>query len=130
MKKKLIAVLLSVCILLSVSGIPAAADGDLTFISINDTLPPELVNCVTYYGGATYVPYYEFTNYGLGVGYVYLTNNSTAYFYRGDRQLYFELESGSTYDGDDYQYSVHAIMRSGTVYVPLSFMARFFGGIS
>ena len=130
MKKKLIALLLSVSMLLLISGVPAAAEGDLTFISINDTLPPELINCVTYYGGATYVPYYLFTNYNLGLGYVYLTSSSTAYFYKGDRQLYFELESGSTYDGDDYQYSAPAIMRSGTVYVPLSFTARFFGGLS
>ena len=130
MKKKTIALLLTVCLLLGLAGVSAAADDKLAFVSVNDTLPPELINCAAAYGGMTYVPYYVFTNYGFGIGYTYLAGESTACLYSGDRQLYFDMENGDTYDGDNYQYSVPAIMRSGTVYVPLSFTARFFGGIS
>jgi hypothetical protein len=133
MLKKRIAVVLLVLILcfalLPDLGDPAAADVKLSFISINDTLPPELIGCATTYGGMIYVPYYVFTNYGFGIYYSYFAGNATAYLFRGDNQLFFELGTGVTYDGDDYRYSTPAIMRSGTVYVPLAFPASFFGGI-
>ena len=130
MKKKLTALLLAACLLLGLAGVTAAADSKLSFISVNDTLPPELINCTAAYGSTTYVPYYVFTNYGLGISYTYTASDSVACLYSGDRQLFFDLEDGSTYDGDRYQYSVPAYLRSGTVYVPLSFTARFFGGIA
>lgn len=130
MKKKATALLLCIAmiVLFVPGGIIAAAD-DLIFISVNDTLPPELINCVTYYGGVMYVPYYVFSNYGLGISYSYFTSASTAYLYTSENQLFFEMNSGVTYDGDDYRYSVSAIFRNGTVYVPLNFTCRFFEGI-
>ena len=105
----------------------SAADNKLNFISINDTLPPELINTAVTYGGQTYVPSWLFTNYSLGLTYVYFSSVSTAYLYSGDQQLFFELNSGKTYDGDDYYYSTPAIFQGGTVYLPLSFVCSFFG---
>ena len=130
MKKKMTALLLAVCLIVCLAGVSAAADDKLTFISINDTLPPELIGCVASYGGATYVPYYIFSSYGFGISYSYDSATSTASLSAGDRELNYEIGTGVTYDGDDYKYSVSAILRSGTVYVPLNFTARFFGGIS
>jgi len=129
-KKRMAACLLAICMLLTLTGTSLAADGKPTFLSINDTLPPELINCAASYGGTLYVPYYVFSGYGFGISYSYQVSSSTACLSAGDRQLYFNMETGDTYDGDDYQYSVPGIVRSGTVYVPLSFTARFFGGIT
>ena len=140
MKKCIIALLLC-AVLLSVllTGVFAAADEKLTFISINDTLPPELINCVVTQNGLTYVPYYVFSNttyglsrpsYGFSITYIYFSSASTAYLASGTKQLFFELNSGDTYDGDDNHYSASAIFRNGTVYLPLSLMYRFFGGFS
>lgn len=112
-------------------GVKSAADNPLSFIAVNDTLPPELINAAVTYGGSVYVPYWLFTNYGLGgITYSFFVGNSTAYLSNADKQLFFELLSGKTYDEDDYQYSIRAIYQGGTVYLPLSFMCSFFGGFS
>lgn len=78
----------------------------------------------------TYVPYWLFTNYALGVYYAYFTSSNTAYLYSADRQLFFSLSDGKTFDEDDYQYSAPAITRSGTVYLPLNFVCSYFGSFS
>ena len=115
--------------LLSAGG-SAAEEEKLTFVSINDTLPPELVNCAAYYNGASYVPYYVFTNYGFGLSYSYFVSAATAYLSTPDKQLFFELNSGDAYDGDDNHYSASAIFLNGTVYVPVGLVCRFFGGMN
>lgn len=132
MKKRVLCIALALALTLALLtlALPAAADEKLNFISVNDTLPPELINCAISYGGLTYVPYYTFSNYGLGVSYTYFGSSSTAYLYTSDRQLYFELASGKTYDGGDNEYSGAAILRSGVVYLPLGLMCRFFDHIS
>ena len=108
----------------------ALANEKLSFISVNDTLPPELINVTTVHAGVTYVPYWLFTNYGLGVYYAYFSNSDTAYLYNADRQLYFNLSEGKTYDEGGYHYTAPALVRNGTVYLPLGFMSSYFGGFS
>lgn len=131
MKRKHIALLLCAALfVLLLPGAPAYAAEKMTFISINDTLPPELDNCVAIYGGQTYVPYFVFSNYGLGISYSYFTSASTAYLFTKEKQLFFELNSGDTYDGVDNHYAVSAILRGGTVYLPVNLVYRFFGGFT
>ena len=131
MKKRLFCIVLAAMLAAALlSGVPAAADEKLNFISVNDMLPPELINSAISYGGMTYVPYYTFSSYGLGVSYTYFSASSTAYLYVRERQIFFELTSGKTYDGDGNQYTAPAILRSGVVYLPLSLMRRFFDHIS
>ena len=131
MKKRIILALL--CALLLVSLFPAQAQGagdGLNFIAVNDYLPPELINVMVSYGGVTYVPSWLFTGYGLGVYYSYFSSSSTAYLFNSSKQIFFELTTGKTYDGNDVQYSAPAIMWGGTVYLPLGFMNSYFGGFS
>lgn len=131
MKKRLFCIVLAAALALALlPGAPAAADEKLEFISINDTLPPELINGAVSYGGLTYVPYYTFSSYGLGVSYSYFSFRSTAELYTRDRQLFFELTTGKTYDGEGTEYSGAAILRSGVVYLPLGLMCRFFDHIT
>ena len=131
MKKRVIALALCVALFASVLlATQGTADNKLNFISINDTLPPELINTAVSYGGQTYVPAWLFSNYSLGISYVYFASVSTAYLYSGDQQLFFELNSGKTYDGDDFFFSTSAIFQGGTVYLPLSFVCSFFGTFS
>ena len=131
MKKRIAALALALVLVLGLAlpGAPAGAADKLSFISVNDTLPPELINCAVSYNSTTYVPYYVFSNYGLGLSYSFFPSVATAALYTTDAQLYFDVTNGTTYDGDDYRYSVSAIIRNGTVYVPLSFVCRFFGWI-
>ncbi len=106
------------------------ADDGLSFLAVNDLLPPELINVAVSYGGVTYVPCWLFTNYGLGLYYSFMTSNSTAYLSTPARQLYFELSSGRTYDNDDNEYAAPAIMWGGTVYFPLEFVSGYYGTFS
>jgi hypothetical protein len=96
--------------------------------SINDTLPPELIGCATTYGGMIYVPLLRFYELRLRDLLFLFRRNATAYLFRGDNQLFFELGPASPTDADDYRYSTPRIMRSGTVYVPLAFTRVSYGG--
>lgn len=131
MKKRIC--LIALCVLMLVALFPekaAKADDGLSFVSVNDYLPPELINVMVSYGGVIYMPYWFYTNYGLGLYYSYFSSNGTAYLYNSKRQVFFELSSGKTYDGDDNTYAVSAILWGGTVYLPLSFVRNFFGGFT
>ncbi|MGN1001570.1 MAG: polysaccharide deacetylase family protein [Oscillospiraceae bacterium] len=125
--KRLAALALCLCLLLlALPPVESAADSP-SFISVNDLLPSELVGTLYSYGGALYVPYTVFTGYGLGIYYSYFSESSTAYLYTLDKQLFFSLGDGKTFDGDDYYYSASAILRNGVVYLPVSFMCSYFG---
>ena len=127
MKRRICIIVL--CALLLAALLPNAtkADDRLSFLAINDALPPELINTIVYYGGVTYVPCWLFTNYSLGLSYSYFSSNSTAYLYNSDNQLFYELGTGRTYDSDDNEYSTSAILWGGTVYFPLDFVAGYYG---
>lgn len=128
MKRKICIVVL--CAILLVSLIPVStvrADNALSFIAVNDYLPPELINAIVYYGGVAYVPSWLFSNYSLGIYYSYFSGNSTAYLYNSANQVFFELPTGKTYDSNDTQYDAPAILWGGTVYLPMSFVCSVFG---
>ena len=131
MRKRLVALL--VCLaLLPLAGAGPAARGEassgasLTFLSVNDLVPPELINAIVWYGGREYVPWQVFANYGLGVHYSFFQSSQTAYLYTDDRQLFFDLKNTSTFDGYGYYYSAHAIYLGGAVYLPLRLTCSFF----
>lgn len=130
MKKRLLTFLLCLGLMLAQpSVITGAADGDVYFTAVNDNLL-ELSVTPYFSGGVTYLPYSVFTDYGFGIHYTYFSDTSTAMLYTTDKQLFFSLSSGGSYDGDDKTYTNSAVMRSGTVYLPASFMCSFFGGMS
>lgn len=130
MKKRLFIVALCLCLLISTLPMAAMADNKLAFISINDTLPPELINGFTYYGGAIYVPAWIFASYGFGIFLSYSSDTNTATVYNSIGSLIFELSSGKTYDDAGNQYTLSGKMRGGNIYVPLSYIASYFGTFS
>ncbi len=127
MKKRIITLALCVILLSSLLCLSSSAATGVNFVAINDILPRELVNCYTTYGGAVYVPCWIFNTYSLGIYYSYIEANNTAHLYQGSSQLFFEIDTGLTYDGSDNYYSLPGIMRNGTIYVPLSYVSAFFG---
>ncbi len=129
MKKRIFILFLCALVLLTPLCMSSAAT-NVNYISINDALPPELVNTFVYYAGTVYVPCYIFSSYGLGVSYSYIPDLNTAYLYSGSQQLFFEIDSGQTYDGSDNLYSLPGIIRNGIVYVPVSYISVFFGTFS
>lgn len=126
MKKRWIAaVLLAALLVLTFPG-AGAADGGLSFVSVDDKLPAELINVVVYSGGTIYVPYWLFTNYSLGIAYQMNATTNTATLSSGDKEMHFNLATGKTYDNDNYRYSATAMVRNGALYFPLSFVCSFF----
>ena len=131
MKRRILIILLcGALVALPVPCTTGAAGAPLNFVAVNDTLPQELINAAAYYGGIIYVPSWLIKNYNLGINYSYFTGSTTAYLESGDKQLFFNVTTGKTFDGDDYQYSVPAIVQGGIVYLPLSFLCSFFGSFS
>lgn len=127
MKKRILILLLCVVLLTSLLSFSSSAATGVNFVAINDVLPRELVNCYTVYGGTVYVPCWIFNSYSLGVYYSYIEANNTAHLYQGTTQLFFEIDTGLTYDGSDNYYSLPGIMLNGSIYVPLSYVSAFFG---
>lgn len=130
MKKRVFVLLLCLCVLVSALSFASSAATGVSFIAINDTLPKELVNSFITYGGAVYVPCWLFNSYNLGVYYSYIEANNTAHIYQNTVQLFFEVDTGLTYDGNDNYYSLPGIMQNGSIYVPLSYISAFFGTFS
>jgi len=130
LKKRIFILLLCVILLSSILSMSSSAATGVSFVAINDILPRELVNCYTVYGGAVYVPCWIFNSYNLGIYYSYIEANNTAHLYQSSAQLFFEIDTGLTYDGNDNYYSLPGIMRNGTIYVPLSYVSAFFGTFS
>ncbi len=130
MKKRIIIIILCLLMLVSVLPVSAGADVSINFVSINDTLPPELINSFFSYSGVVYVPCWLFNSYDFGVRYTFIDANSTIHLYYGTTQLFFETATGNTYDGSDNYYSLPGLMRNGVAYVPLSYVSAFFGTFS
>ena len=124
----------ALCLLLLLCLLPvrqAFANQKLHFIAVNEHLPSELINCVVEdRDGAVYVPCTVFTNYGMDFFYSYFASNSTAYLAREGSQMYFELNTGDTYDGNGFHYSTSALVWNGMVYLPIALVYRYFGGFS
>lgn len=115
---------LFLCLALLFAAVPAAAADDVCFISTNDSL--EQLTYQPYFSGSTaYVPISVFANFKIYNTYHY--SSSTASLYSSSKQLYFDMESGETYDGQGNYYNVTPIWRGGAVYVPVDFVCQQYG---
>lgn len=125
MKKRITAAVLAVCLMLVLMPFISTGAGaaGLNFISINDTL---IDYAYAYYSGSNvYVPATLFSYFGIY--YSYFQEEKTASLVTNSTQIYFELESGNTYDASDTFYSAQAYYIYGTVYVPVAFVCSIFG---
>jgi len=71
------------------------------------------------------VPAKVFSVYG--VYYNYFDSKSTALLYSGNKQIFFELTTGNSYDSYYTPYSVSAVFKYGQVYVPVAWVCNYFG---
>lgn len=122
MKKKIIALLLVLAFMLCL--VPSVYAQNVCFISANDTLL-ELTYMPYIYKNVFYVPGGVFAEFDMY--YTYFQSQSTASLYSAETQLYFEMDTGRTYDGANITYNFSAIMRNGVVYLPLGFICDQFG---
>lgn len=124
MKRKLIAALTVVCLLICVI---AAGGGSLAAsctIAVNDQLLYWL--SPVFISGTAYVPYYVITDY-FSPKYTFLSDTKTALIYTTQTQLFFEMSTGKSFNGAGTEYTASAVYRNGEVYVPASFVCGQFG---
>ena len=121
MKRALCVILI---ILLALTPAALADDSSVCFISLNDSLL-QLSSQAYSFGGQYYVPISVFIEFRIYSH--FLNDSSTAQLYSSSKQMFFNVETGETYDGEDNYYTASAVMRGGTVFVPVDFVCRQFG---
>ncbi|MEG2383497.1 MAG: polysaccharide deacetylase family protein [Oscillospiraceae bacterium] len=124
MKQRIISIMLAVILLVSMSSAAIADGSGVCFTATNDTLL-ELSSMPIYISGSAYVPAKTFS--AFGVYYSYFDSAETALLYSGNKQIYFELSTGNSYDGSLTTQSVSAVLRNGTVYAPVAWVCSYFG---
>lgn len=123
--RRLAALLLILCLAFCLLPTMSAASGiSVCFIAANDNLL-ELSYQPYWQGSTIYVPYTVFVNFKIYNSFHQSSN--TASLYSSTKQLYFNLDSGETYDGNGTYYNVTPISRGGQVYVPLDFICGQYG---
>lgn len=127
-KKKLLALILVLCLAVSLCPITALAEADLFFTAVNDTLL--LYNAGSapvYYGGTLYTPYTLFTMNGLGIYYSTLRDGNVYCLYSVENTLFFDLDSGDSFNVEGDHFAASGIIYGGILYVPAYFTCGYFG---
>lgn len=112
---------------------PAHAVGEVCFTAINDTLLPLTADTMPVWsGGYLYVPYSVFSattvDGKLELNCIYSRSNNTASVYVLRQMLVFDLNEGTCYEQNSgEQFPSHAILRNGTVYLPVARVCDYFG---
>lgn len=125
--RRLVSVLLILCLvfcLLPATGAASGSQISVCFIATNDNLL-ELSYQPYWQSSTIYVPYTVFVNFKIYNSFHQSSN--TASLYSSSKQLYFDLNTGETYDGNGTYYNVTPVSRSGQVYVPLDFVCGQYG---
>ena len=116
------------CALLVLSGVPAAqATGTVYFTAVNETVLKLTDATMPFWAnGRLYVSSDMFADKELGVTYYHNVLMKTVVLYDGGGALQFDLEKGTSYDGNGHPMSAVAIVRSGRVFFPVEIVADYF----
>ncbi len=134
MKKRLTAFLCTLALGLGLLILPASADEELFFLSLNDTLPaasPQITPIQT--GGWVYVPASVFNNrisgVNFGIYYGFTDGNENLIFYNlSGRTLTFDLTTNTAYTSSGQAVMPgRPVVRNGTYYVPAYAICSYFG---
>lgn len=121
--KRFIALAL-IILLFALAPAALAADTYVCFIALNDSLL-QLTSQAYSQGGQYYVPASVFAEFRVYAD--YQATLSTARVYNASKELFFNISTGETYDGNGNYYATSAIARGASVYVPVDFVCRQFG---
>lgn len=132
MKKRLkgLGVLALCTVLLCLLALPASG-ATVCFLAVNNTLLPlEDGSMPSIINGTYYVPYtalsVQETGVDLGVYAAYSPVRRQLQVYSGSSRLTFDLQGGTTYDGEGRSYVERAVTRNSTVYIPIALVCELF----
>lgn len=124
-KRRLLTFLIVICLLLCPAfSTPGGAIGDVCFVSVNDVL--DLTAIAYSSGNVVYVPYWIFSDYGLGISFTYFQDEGTAMLYNDEKIIFFDLDERTAFDEHNNTYSARAVLRGGVVYFPAAFVCSYF----
>lgn len=132
MKKRVVAVLCALALLLTIlpSALGAGAYDGIYLVGINDTVMLGLIND-TYMPvrrmGVIYVPYTILDNEELGLSYALNKTDGTFTIFNRRQTLIFYTTGDGARDKEGNTYSDRVFARNGNIYIPLRFVASFFG---
>jgi len=123
MKRKITVAIIGALLLVLFIQAALADDSGLCFTATNDKLlglnfKTEAVS------GVSYVPATAFSPF---VSYSYFTSDSVAMLFTANKQIFFNLTNGNSYDSNENYYSVSATIKNGQVYVPVNWVCNYFG---
>lgn len=133
MKKKSVALLCLVLLLLGLVPLHSLAAEDPYFIAINDDLPElSLETQPIRVGGVTYLPctIFDRRNSGavLGVFYAWDAKGEKVSIYSKSQTLEFNIKAGTAFSYDKQkEYNYQAVTRNGMAYVPAASTCKYFG---
>lgn len=138
-EKGLLAAVLLAALALGMAGpaFGAGSGAEVNLMAVNDRVLMELTrdNMPRTVGGVLYVPYTMLsareTGINLGVNALYSTTRRTAMVSdRGQRGIIFDLQANTAQDLEGNPVSARAMVRNGTVFVPIDYVCQYFGTIS
>jgi len=124
MHRKILAAILVILVLAPFVQTASADNSGLCYTATNDQLL-DIGSMAAYSGGVAYVPAKLFSTFGVYC--TYFDSSTTAMLYDSNKQVYFNLSSGKTDDGEGTTYTATAIFKNGQIYVPVSWMCTYFG---
>jgi len=124
MRRRILAsVLLAALLLFLIPAGTAEASDEICFLSVNDTLL-DLGSMPVFVNGTAYIPNWIFANFKI---YFSSFDNVTVSLYTLEKQLYFNINEGTAFDGSGNSFPAKAIYRNGQVYVSAASVCSFFG---
>jgi len=128
MKKRIIALLLALCLAAALSPVTALADGDVFFTAVNDTLLPLYTGSMPVYsGGVLYLPLTLFTSSGFGIYYASFGDRNVHSLYSVNETIFFDLDNGDSFNVENEHFYSSAMYYNGQLYVPAYFTCGLFG---
>ena len=137
--KKTAAAALALCALVLAGALSlsaSASPGNVNLMAVNERVLLDLTadNMPRTVGGVLYVPYtmlsYQATGIDLGVNAMYSTTKRTLLVTDGQLGVVFDTRANTAQDLSGAAVSAQAMVRNGTVFVPIDWLCDYFGTIS
>ncbi len=137
--KKTAAAALALCALVLAGALSlsaSASPGNVNLMAVNERVLLDLTadNMPRTVGGVLYVPYtmlsYQATGIDLGVNAMYSTTKRTLLVTDGQLGVVFDTRANNAQDLSGAEVSAQAMVRNGTVFVPIDWLCDYFGTIS
>ncbi len=127
-KKRWVSLCLLAALALGLMVPSAFAESTVFFTAVNNTLLELTAETMPVsHNSLIYVPCSVFNTRALDTWAYYSRGSQTVLISDGEKELYFDMSAGDSYDREEERYRYAAIYLNDTAYVPAFFVADYFG---